>query len=109
LSLLYLLSEHLIATVPLFQKHVSCIYVTQPILFSSVNMTTLGNFRAIYLAAFCYIGPFLFAYDAGIVSGVLTLQAFETDCRYTESQATNNNSNCVAILQAGAFFGCFLA
>jgi MFS family permease len=82
--------------------------VTQPNLLPSNNMITLGNFRAIYLAALCCIGSFLFAYDTGIVGGVLTLQAFETDFRYTKAQATNINSNCVAILQAGAFFGCFL-
>jgi MFS family permease len=51
---------------------------------------------------------FLFAYDTGIVGGVLTLGAFERDFRYTKAQATNINSNCVSILQAGAFFGCFL-
>lgn len=51
---------------------------------------------------------FLFAYDTGIVGGVLTLAAFEDDFGYTKAQATNINSNCVSILQAGAFFGCFL-
>lgn len=66
-------------------------------------MTILGNFRAIYLAALCCIGSFLFAYDTGIVGSVLTLQAFETYFRYTKAQTTNVNSNCVAILQAGVF------
>jgi MFS family permease len=55
-----------------------------------------------------YNRSFLFAYDTGIVGGVLTLAAFEKDFRYTKAQATNINSNCVSILQAGAFFGCFL-
>ncbi|CRG92426.1 Quinate permease [Talaromyces islandicus] len=68
----------------------------------------LGSFRAFYLAALCCIGSFLFAYDTGIVGGVLTLEPFENDFRYTKAQATNINSNCVSILQAGAFFGCFL-
>lgn len=40
--------------------------------------------------------------------GVLTLPAFQNDFRYTKEQATPVNSNCVSILQAGAFFGCFL-
>jgi MFS family permease len=40
--------------------------------------------------------------------GVLTLSAFESDFRYTKSEATSINSNYVSILQAGAFFGCFL-
>lgn len=39
---------------------------------------------------------------------MLTLPAFEKDFRYTKAQSTNINSNCVSILQAGAFFGCFL-
>lgn len=42
------------------------------------------------------------------MGGVLTLAAFEKDFRYTKAQSTNINSNCVSILQAGAFFGCFL-
>jgi hypothetical protein len=71
-------------------------------------MTTLGGFRAIYLAALCCIGSSVFAYDTGIVGGVLTLPAFKTDFNYTKAQATNINSNCVTILQAGAFFGWFL-
>ncbi|KAK0763350.1 hypothetical protein N5P37_002727 [Trichoderma harzianum] len=69
---------------------------------------SLGNFRAIYLVSLCCIGSFLFAYDTGIVGGVLTLSAFQNDFRYTKAEATSINSNCVSILQAGAFFGCFL-
>lgn len=38
---------------------------------------------------------------------VLTLSAFENDFRYTKADATSINSNCVSILQAGGFFGCF--
>ncbi|KAI9739923.1 MAG: hypothetical protein M1818_004979 [Claussenomyces sp. TS43310] len=51
---------------------------------------------------------FLFSYDTGIVGGVLTLTAFEKDFGYSKAAATNVNSNCVSILQAGAFFGCFV-
>lgn len=50
----------------------------------------------------------MFSYDTGIVGGVLTLAAFQRDFGYTTAQATNINSNCVSILQAGAFFGCFM-
>ncbi|CZR64016.1 related to quinate transport protein [Phialocephala subalpina] len=74
----------------------------------SKSSFTLGNFRAIYLVFLCCIGSFLFAYDTGIVGGVLTLASFEKDFRYSKKAATNVNSNCVSILQAGAFFGCFL-
>lgn len=68
----------------------------------------LGTFRAIYVVALCSIGSFLFAYDTGIVGGVLTLSSFQRDFRYTKAEKTQVNSNCVSILQGGAFFGCFL-
>ncbi|RMZ91536.1 hypothetical protein DV736_g1225, partial [Chaetothyriales sp. CBS 134916] len=67
----------------------------------------LGLFRAIYVVALCATGSFLFAYDTGIVGGVLTLPSFQRDFRYTKAEQTHVNSNCVSILQAGAFFGCF--
>ena len=67
----------------------------------------LGTFRAVYLTVLCCIGSFLFAYDTGIVGGILTLSSFQKDFRYTKKEKTQVNSNCVSILQAGAFFGCF--
>jgi MFS family permease len=67
----------------------------------------LGTFRATYLVALCSMGSFLFAYDTGIVGGILTLESFQRDFGYTDEQKTQVNSNCVSILQAGAFFGCF--
>ena len=67
----------------------------------------LGTFRACYVVALCCIGSFLFAYDTGIVGGVLTLGSFQNDFRYTKGEKTQVNSNCVSILQGGAFFGCF--
>ena len=67
----------------------------------------LGTFRAVYLVALCSMGSFLFAYDTGIVGGILTLSSFQHDFRYTKKERTQVNSNCVSILQAGAFFGCF--
>jgi MFS family permease len=67
----------------------------------------LGTFRAIYLVALCSMGSFLFAYDTGIVGGILTLTSFQRDFGYSKQQKTQVNSNCVSILQAGAFFGCF--
>jgi MFS family permease len=36
------------------------------------------------------------------------LVAFQDDFGYSKADATNVNSNCVSILQAGVFFGCFL-
>lgn len=68
----------------------------------------LGTFRAIYVVALCSIGSFLFAYDTGIVGGVLTLSSFQRDFRYTKAQKVQVSSNCVSILQGGAFFGCFI-
>ena len=73
------------------------------------NMSNrLGTFRAIYVVSLCSIGSFLFAYDTGIVGGVLTLGSFQRDFRYTKAEKTQVNSNCVSILQGGAFFGCFI-
>lgn len=75
--------------------------------FDSMATMSLGTFRAIYVVALCSIGSFLFAYDTGIVGGVLTLKSFQRDFRYTKAQKTKVSSNCVSILQGGAFFGCF--
>ena len=68
----------------------------------------LGTFRAVLLVSLCCTGSFLFAYDTGIVGGVLTLPSFQRDFGYTEAEKTQVNSNAVSVLQAGAFFGCFL-
>ncbi|KAH1486148.1 hypothetical protein KXX42_005673 [Aspergillus fumigatus] len=53
------------------------------------------------------MGSFVFAFYTGVNSGVLTLESFQRDFRYTQAQKTTVNSNAVSILQAGAFFGCF--
>lgn len=67
----------------------------------------LGTFRAAYVVGLCAIGSFLFAFDTGIVGGVLTLASFQRDFKYTEKEKSHVNSLCVSVLQAGAFFGCF--
>lgn len=67
----------------------------------------LGTIRAIYLVSLCCIGSFIFAYDTGIVGGILTLKSFQDDFRYSKKRQTSVNSNAVSILQGGAFFGCF--
>ncbi|KAI1120994.1 general substrate transporter [Nemania abortiva] len=67
----------------------------------------LGTFRAFYVVALCCIGSFLFAYDTGIIGGILTFQSFENDFRYTSAEKATVASNSTSILQAGAFFACF--
>ncbi|RAL16299.1 putative MFS sugar transporter [Aspergillus homomorphus CBS 101889] len=67
----------------------------------------LGLFRAICLVSASCMGSFAFAFDTGVISGVLTLSSFQRDFRYTAAEKTSVNSNAVSILQAGAFFGCF--
>ena len=47
---------------------------------------------------------FLFAYDTGIVGGILTLKSFQEDFGYTKARATNINPNAVSVLQAGIDF-----
>ncbi|KAI0845459.1 putative MFS sugar transporter [Daldinia vernicosa] len=67
----------------------------------------LGTFRAWYLVALCCIGSFLFAYDTGVVGGVLTLPSFQNDFRINTSNSSSVGSNATSLLQAGAFFSCF--
>ena len=61
----------------------------------------LGTFRAIYLVALCCVGSFLFAYDTGIVGGILTFDSFQRDFRYGESHRATVGSNSTSLLQAG--------
>ncbi|KAJ5808640.1 hypothetical protein N7474_009909 [Penicillium riverlandense] len=70
-------------------------------------MRRLGTFRAAYLVALSCIGSFLFAYDTGIVGGVLTLPSFQKDMGITAETQTNVSSLSASLLQAGAFFSCF--
>ncbi|KAE8394875.1 general substrate transporter [Aspergillus alliaceus] len=68
---------------------------------------TLGLVRAYYTVALACTGSFLFAYDTGIIGGVLTLKSFQNSFRYTAKQKSTINSNSNSLLQAGAFFACF--
>ncbi|PVI05726.1 general substrate transporter [Periconia macrospinosa] len=68
---------------------------------------TLGTFRAFYFVALCCVGSFLFAYDTGIVGGILTFPSFQRDFRYGNAQRASVGSNSTSLLQAGAFFSCF--
>lgn len=64
-------------------------------------MRHLGTFRAAYLVALSCIGSFLFAYDTGIVGGVLTLPSFQKDMGITAETETNVSSLSASLLQAG--------
>jgi hypothetical protein len=61
----------------------------------------LGAFRATYLVVLSCIGSFLFAYDTGIVGGVLTLASFQRDMGFTAVNKTQISSNSASLLQAG--------
>lgn len=63
----------------------------------------LGTFRAVYLVALCCVGSFLFAYDTGIVGGILTFKSFQRDFRYGEDQRASVGSNSTSLLQAGGW------
>ncbi|KAH6606882.1 hypothetical protein Trco_006035 [Trichoderma cornu-damae] len=69
-------------------------------------MTRLGTWRATYLVALSCVGSFLFAYDTGIVGGVLTLDSFMRDMGFSERDKENVASLSASLLQAGAFFSC---
>ncbi|TKW49571.1 Quinate permease, partial [Colletotrichum tanaceti] len=71
------------------------------------TMSQLGTFRAVYLVALCCVGSFLFAYDTGIIGGILTFEGFQQDFRYGPAQKASVGSNSTSLLQAGAFFSCF--
>ncbi|KAG2418604.1 hypothetical protein HFD88_001705 [Aspergillus terreus] len=68
---------------------------------------SVGTFRATYLVALSCIGSFLFAYDTGIVGGVLTLESFIRDLGVSSHDLANVSSLSASLLQAGAFFSCF--
>ncbi|KAF4969975.1 hypothetical protein FSARC_2877 [Fusarium sarcochroum] len=70
-------------------------------------MSRLGTYRASYLVALSCIGSFLFAYDTGIVGGVLSLESFQRDMGMTPESKADVSSNSASLLQAGAFFACF--
>lgn len=75
------------------------------------------------MVSICCVGSFLFAYDTGIIGGILTLKSFQDSFRYGEAQKSTINSNSNSLLQAGgtsrsqqmnvliadslAFFSCF--
>lgn len=63
--------------------------------------TALGTFRAVYLVALCCVGSFCFAYDTGIVGGILTFKSFQRDFGYTRAQQATVGSNSTSLLQAG--------
>ncbi|KAI0018540.1 putative MFS sugar transporter [Xylariomycetidae sp. FL0641] len=67
----------------------------------------VGNVRAWYLVSLCCIGSFLFAYDTGVVGGVLSLPSFQADFRVSRARQADVGSNATSLLQAGAFFSCF--
>ncbi|KAI5918661.1 putative MFS sugar transporter [Camillea tinctor] len=67
----------------------------------------LGSIRAWYLVALCCVGSFLFAYDTGVVGGVLSLTSFQRDFGITTTNRATVASNATSLLQAGAFFACF--
>ncbi|KAL3476501.1 general substrate transporter [Aspergillus californicus] len=69
----------------------------------------LGKFRAVFLVSVCCVGSFLFAYDTGIIGGILTLDSFRESFRYTVAEKADIASNSTSLLQAGAFFACFFA
>ncbi|KAL4882270.1 general substrate transporter [Aspergillus karnatakaensis] len=69
----------------------------------------LGRLRAVFLVSVCCFGSFLFAYDTGIIGGILTLESFQHSFRYSDAERSNINSNSNSLLQAGAFFSCFFA
>jgi hypothetical protein len=61
----------------------------------------LGKIRAIFLVSVCCVGSFLFAYDTGIIGGILTLESFQHSFRYSDAERPDISSNSNSLLQAG--------
>lgn len=61
----------------------------------------LGTFRAFSMTAISCIASFMFAYDTGVIGGVLTLKSFQDDFRYGKEQKAAVGSNSTSLLQAG--------
>lgn len=61
----------------------------------------LGQLRAVFLVSVCCVGAFLFAYDTGIIGGILTLDSFKESFRYSQEQSSDISSNSNSLLQAG--------
>lgn len=60
----------------------------------------------IYLATcLTAIGGFLYGYDTGVISGVLTVKLFRQDMGITESNAKEIIGNILAALQIGGTVG----
>lgn len=104
-------------------KSIDSCHCSAASIFSAImTMTLLGRFRATYLVALCCVGSFLFAYDTGIVGGVLTLKSFQKDFGMAAKDKADVSSLSASLLQAGgkhpaardricidfpAFFACF--
>lgn len=65
---------------------------------------TLGTFRAFYMVAVACVASFSFAYDTGVIGGVLALESFQHDFRYGPDQQASVGSNSTSLLQAGGMF-----
>lgn len=64
----------------------------------------LGRLRAVFLVSLCCVGSFLFAYDTGIIGGILQFDSFMQSFRYSEEERSDINSNSNSLLQAGGVY-----
>ncbi|KAK0250903.1 hypothetical protein LTR01_001420 [Friedmanniomyces endolithicus] len=70
-------------------------------IFTAVPGPRKGKIRAICFGFFIALSGFLFGYDTGIVGGVLTLQSYKNDFRFTNN--TKVSAIMVSVQNAGAF------
>ncbi|KAL4787283.1 general substrate transporter [Aspergillus varians] len=76
----------------------------------------LKNSRVYMLSVVAYMGSFLFGYDTGVMGSVMALDSFKKDFNmpmggtgFESSKAAEIESNVVALLTAGCFFGAIVA
>jgi sugar porter (SP) family MFS transporter len=63
------------------------------------------NWRIVVLTIVASLGGLLFGFDTGVVGGIVAMQTFKDDYGLTPENESAIQGNCVALLQAGCFFG----
>lgn len=63
------------------------------------------NWRLVALTITASLGGLLFGFDTGLLGGIVAMQTFKDDFGLTPENESEIQGNCVALLQAGCFFG----
>lgn len=83
-------------------------------IFNRIIMSPRASYQIYVIAGFAAIGGFLFGYDLGVISGVITMSNFLTAFGDTESLARGSltstiSGSIVGVMSVGCFIGALLA